>query len=68
MRNKNKIFLIKKTDDEGQSLETIISNIQYIFIFGICVYIYVFICIKRGEPHWFHFMNTTFLLHGTLGK
>ena len=43
---KDDIFLIKKTDDESQTFEIIVSNklILYLFIFVeyICNYVYVY--------------------------
>ena len=42
MRNKGLNILIKKTHDEGQTFESVVSN-----KFFIIIYMYMFICIKQ---------------------
>ena len=47
---KDKIFIIKKTGDDGQTFETIVSN-KLIFMYGICLF-----ASSREEPHRFLFI------------
>ena len=41
----DKIFIIKKTDDEGQTFETKVSNNSYLYM--IYMYIYLFVSGRR---------------------